>query len=56
MDATHDVNPAAAPSSLLAPYELDSPYLNAPVWPWFAAGSTLATLFILLFLLAWSLA
>jgi|SoiMethySBSTD1v2_1073268.scaffolds.fasta_scaffold880988_1 hypothetical protein len=33
-------------------YEFDSPYINAPVWPWSAAGWSLATMFVVLFLLA----
>jgi hypothetical protein len=34
--------------------ELYGPYLNAPVWPWFAAGWVLGALFVLLFVVAWS--
>ena len=34
--------------------ELYGPYLNAPVWPWFAAGWVLGALFALLFVVAWS--
>ena len=33
--------------------EVDSPYINAAVWPWSVAGWTLATLFMLFFLVAW---
>jgi hypothetical protein len=32
--------------------EFDSPYIDAPVWPWSMAGWSLAALFVLLFLLA----
>jgi hypothetical protein len=34
-------------------YEYDSPYINAPVWPWSFAGYAMATLMLVLFLLAW---
>jgi hypothetical protein len=34
------------------PSEFDSPYINAPVWPWAVTGWSLAALFVLLFLLA----
>ena len=34
--------------------ELYGPYLNGPVWPWFAAGWLLGALFVLLFVVAWS--
>jgi hypothetical protein len=40
--------PAATP-----PSELHGPYINAPVWPWFAAGCVLGALFVLLFVVAW---
>jgi len=30
------------------------PYINAPVWPWFAAGWIVGALFVLLFLIAWT--
>ena len=36
-----------------APYELYSPYIHAPVWPWTVAGWTLAVVFLLLFLITW---
>jgi len=36
------------------PFELHGRYLNAPSWPWFAAGCVLGALFVLLFVLAWS--
>jgi len=35
------------------PVERQGPYLNAPVWPWVAAGWTVGALFVLLFLVAW---
>jgi hypothetical protein len=66
MDARHDVDAAVVRLQELritlsgtsrvpvAPYELHGPYLNAPAWPWFAAGWTLGALFVLLFFLAWS--
>jgi hypothetical protein len=38
------------------PTEVYGPYVNAPVWPWFAAGWVVGALFALLFLLAWSYA
>ena len=34
--------------------ELYGPYINAPVWPWLAAGWVLGALFVLLFVVAWS--
>ena len=36
------------------PGTLHGPYINAPVWPWFAAGWVVGALFVLLFLVAWS--
>jgi hypothetical protein len=33
--------------------DLRGPYLNAPVWPWVAAGWIAGALFVLSFLLAW---
>jgi hypothetical protein len=36
------------------PNEVYGPYVNAPVWPWFAAGWVAGALFALLFLFAWS--
>jgi hypothetical protein len=36
------------------PPELQGRYINAPVWPWFAAGWIVGALFILLFLAAWT--
>lgn len=38
----------------IPPPELHGPYINAPVWPWFAAGCVLGALFVLLFVVAWS--
>jgi hypothetical protein len=32
--------------------ERDSPYINAPLWPWAVTGWSLAAGFIVLFLLA----
>ena len=32
--------------------ELESPYINAPVWPWAVAGWSLVVAFVLLFALA----
>lgn len=40
------------PSPKIPPGERESRYINAPVWPWFAAGWLLGALFVLLFLLA----
>jgi len=37
-----------------SPTELQGRYLNAPVWPWFAAGWIVGALFVLLFLVAWT--
>jgi hypothetical protein len=34
--------------------ELYGPYINAPVWPWFAAGWVVGALFVLAFVIAWS--
>ena len=34
--------------------ELHGPYINAPDWPWFAAGCVLGAMFVLLFVVAWS--
>ena len=34
-------------------YEHDSPYINAPVWPWSLAGYSTAALWLLLLLFAW---
>jgi hypothetical protein len=34
-------------------YEVDSPYINAPTWPWMVAGWAFSTLHILFFLAAW---
>lgn len=39
---------------LVPPYELRGRYINAPVWPWFAAGWIVGALFVVLFLVAWS--
>jgi hypothetical protein len=36
------------------PNEFYGPYVNAPVWPWFAAGWVIGALFVLLFLITWS--
>ena len=33
-------------------YEVDGPYLNAPDWPWSAAGWVLAAVIVVLFVLA----
>ena len=33
-------------------YEFDSPYIDAPLWPWSVAGWSLAALFVALFVLA----
>jgi hypothetical protein len=32
--------------------ERDSPYINAPLWPWAITGWSLAATFVMLFLLA----
>jgi hypothetical protein len=34
-------------------YEIDSPYINAPNWPWTLAGVTASVLHVLFFLAAW---
>jgi hypothetical protein len=34
-------------------YEIDSPYINAPTWPWTVAGLTVSTFHLLFFVLAW---
>ena len=34
-------------------YERDSPYINAPNWPWSLAGCVLSALHLLFFLIAW---
>jgi hypothetical protein len=34
-------------------YERDSPYINAPIWPWALAGWTISALHLFLFLAAW---
>jgi hypothetical protein len=38
--------PAANP-----PYERDGRYINAPVWPWFTAGTVFAALFLVFVLI-----
>jgi hypothetical protein len=35
------------------PPEVQGPYINAPVWPWFAAGWSLGVLCVLMFIVAW---
>jgi hypothetical protein len=40
--------PASQPTA-----DLHGPYLNAPVWPWFAAGYAAGAAFVLLFVVAW---
>lgn len=35
------------------PSELQGPYINAPVWPWFAAGWFLGAICVLMFVIAW---
>ena len=35
------------------PYEVDSPHINAPNWPWALAGWTISSLHLLFFLAAW---
>ena len=34
-------------------HEVDSPYINAPNWPWTVAGVTLSALHVLLFVVGW---
>jgi hypothetical protein len=34
-------------------YEIDSPYINAPNWPWTVAGVAVSALHALFFLVAW---
>ena len=36
------------------PSELQGRYINAPAWPWFAAGWIVGALVVLLFLVAWT--
>lgn len=36
-------------------YEIYGRHVNAPVWPWVAAGWSISALFALLFILSWSL-
>jgi hypothetical protein len=33
-------------------YEMDGPYINAPDWPWSAAGWVLAAMIVVLFVVA----
>ena len=42
-------SPAEAP-----PSELQGRYINAPAWPWFAAGWIVGALLMLLFFVAWT--
>ena len=35
------------------PSEVEGPYINAPVWPWFAAGWFLGAICVLMFVIAW---
>ena len=35
------------------PSELLGPYINAPVWPWFAAGWVIGAACVLMFVVAW---
>jgi hypothetical protein len=35
------------------PYEIDSPYINAPNWPWALAGWTVSALHVMFFVAAW---
>lgn len=34
-------------------YEVDSPYINAPSWPWAVAGWTVSVLHLVFFIVAW---
>jgi hypothetical protein len=34
-------------------YEIDSPHLNAPTWPWVLAGWTVSALHVLFFVAPW---
>jgi hypothetical protein len=34
-------------------YEVDSPYINAPSWPWALAGWTVSALHVVFFVVAW---
>jgi hypothetical protein len=34
-------------------YEVDSPHINAPNWPWALAGWIISALHVLFFLVAW---
>jgi hypothetical protein len=38
----------------VAPSELRGRYINAPVWPWFAAGWIIGALFVALLMVAWT--
>ena len=37
---------------LQSSYEVDGPYINAPDWPWSAAGWVMAAMIVVLFVLA----
>jgi hypothetical protein len=45
---------ASEPVPGAPPNEFYGPYVNAPVWPWFAAGWMIGALFVVLFVIAWS--
>jgi len=34
-------------------YEVDSPYINAPSWPWAVAGWAVSALHLVFFVVAW---
>jgi hypothetical protein len=34
--------------------EKDSPFINAPVWPWTVTGWLMAVTFVIMLVLAWS--
>jgi hypothetical protein len=34
--------------------EKDSPFINAPVWPWTLTGWLMAVTFVIMLVLAWS--
>ena len=44
---------AGADGAGMPPEELRGRYIDAPLWPWFAAGCVVGTLVVLLFLVAW---
>ena len=54
----HQLRSALAPdlTELAPPAEIQGRYINAPVWPWFAAGCVIGAAIVLMFVVAWTLA